>query len=399
MMKTPAAVTQDIARRLSNRWHLDVTGSEATFPHVFPLGQPSAADLRADYAAVHSLTVQWQEWAKEHSIALVYRTRVATGGTRQTVPTHAQVQSIDHAAAIVGGPWPERLKRSRRRLAILREHYPLVAEPAKAIRLLDPYSVVDFELLLTVADWYLAEPTRAHGITPRQVPIPGVHGKWLESHRAGVLALTGLDELGLLPAHPQRIHFTYLDPAHRAAGSRVHDSATVGDSFEPAYVPDVVVISENKDTAIHFPELTGGISVEGVGRGGRTVASFPWIREAPVVVYWGDMDRDGYEILNGYRIDFDRDIDSILMDSATYEEFEPFGTSHDQNGRELPPGNPRPVPRLRPDELAVYERLIDAQHQAHRRVEQERIPLARALHDVRRLMDEGVSRTSQGQQG
>jgi hypothetical protein len=73
----------------------------------------------------------------------------------------------------------------------------------------------------------------------------------------------------------------------------------------------VVVISENKDTAIHFPELAGGLIVEGVGRGGRTVASFPWIREAPLVVYWGDMDRDGYEILNGYRIDFDRDLDSI----------------------------------------------------------------------------------------
>ena len=143
----------------------------------------------------------------------------------------------------------------------------------------------------------------ARGLTPRQVPIPGVHAKWLQAHRAAVLALTGLDDLGLLANHPARIHFTYLDPDHRADGRRLHDSATVGDTFTPAYQPEVVVISENKDTAIHFPELAGGLIVEGVGRGGRTVASFPWIREAPLVVYWGDMDRDGYEILNGYRIE------------------------------------------------------------------------------------------------
>lgn len=146
------------------------------------------------------------------------------------------------------------------------------------------------------------------------------------------------DLLGLLPAHPARIHFTYLDPAHRVTGRRVHDSATVGDAFSPVYRPEVVVISENKDTAIHFPSLAGGISVEGVGRGGRTLAAFEWIKHAPTVVYWGDIDRDGYEILEGYRADFDRDLDSILMDMRAYEEFEPFGTDTDQNGRELAAG-------------------------------------------------------------
>lgn len=103
----------------------------------------------------------------------------------------------------------------------------------------------------------------------------------------GVQALTGIDDLGLLPGHPPRIHFTYLDPGHLGAGGRVHDSATTGDSFRPAYQPEIVVFSENKDTAIHFPPLAGGISVEGVGKDGKTPASFPWIRDAPVLVYWG----------------------------------------------------------------------------------------------------------------
>jgi len=99
-------------------------------------------------------------------------------------------------------------------------------------------------------------------------------------------------------------------------------------------------------------------------------------------VYWGDMDRDGYEILDGYRADFGRDIDSILMGPEAYEAYEPFGTELDRTGKVLQPGNPRPVVRLRSEERSLYLRLLDPQHTGHRRVEQERIPLARALEEV-----------------
>lgn len=385
-MKTPQAVTEDIRRRLSGKWHSHLVGDEDAFPHSFPLGRPATADLRADYSAVHTETVQWQDWAKANEVVLDYENRTAKGGTTQAVPTHARVASIDQAAAIAGRDWPDRLARAHQRLGVLRDKYPQLGDVGKALRTLDAYQDVDFGLLLSVADWYRADPARANlGVTPRQVPIPGVHAKWLQSHRRGVQALTGIDDLGLLPGHPPRIHFTYLDPAHLAAGGRVHDSATAGDRFTPAYVPEIVVISENKDTAIHFPPLAGGISVEGVGKGGKTPASFPWIRNALVVVYWGDIDRDGYEILDGYRADFGRDIDSILMGPEDYEAYQNFGTELDQTGRALQPGSPRPVKGLRAEERTVYLRLLDPHHTGHRRVEQERIPLARALEEVELL--------------
>jgi hypothetical protein len=393
-LKTPQAVTEDIRRRLSGKWHECLAGGEVGFPHDFPLGKVSTTDMRGGYRAVYTLTVEWQDWARQHGVEVAYEPRVATGGTRQMVPTRVRVDSVDRAAAIAGDGWPDRLARGRDRLSVLSDSYPGLLDPSRLIRLIDSYSPVDFSLLLTVAGWYLEDPTRALGVTPRQVPIPGVHAKWLQAHLPAVRVLTGLDDLGLLPDHPQRIHFTYLDPAHRAAGGRVHDSATVGDTFLPAYLPQVVVISENKDTAIHFPPLERAISVEGVGRGGSTVASFPWIRDAPVVVYWGDIDKDGYEILNGYRVDFDRDLDSILMDPTTYESFEQYGTNLDKNGRELLPDVARVVDRLRPDEKAVYLRVLDPQPAGHRRVEQERIPLAQALDAVRLLARTGASPVS-----
>lgn len=386
-MKTPDAVLADIERRMRTHWHSHLVGTTEMFPHAFPLGRAAVSDLR-DYAAIHARTVEWQDWARGHDVELDYENRVAQGRTRQAVPTHVRVRNIDHAAAIVRGAWPDRLARGRDRLIVLRDRFQHVAEVDRLLRLVDTYTETDFGLLVTVADWYREDPTRAGlGVTPRQVPIPGVHAKWLQNHVAGVQALTGLDDLGILPRHPARIHFTYLDPGHRASGERVHDSATVGDAFTPAYMPEVVVISENKDTAIHFPPLPGGISIEGVGRGGKTLAAFPWIRHAPLVVYWGDIDRDGYEILDGYRTDFDRDIHAILMGTVTYEAFEMFGTDLGQHGKPLKPGKPRAVDRLRSDERAVYLQVLDAAHPGHRRVEQERIPLAHALEAVNRVRE------------
>lgn len=383
-MKTPAQVVGDITRRLANNWHTHIAGTGEAFPHAFPLGRPTAADLNADYAAFYARTVEWQDWAKTHEVALTYETRLAKGGTRQTVPTHVTISNIDQAAAIVTGEWPARLAQGRHRLAVLHERYPHVEDRARTLRLIDKYKPVDFDLLTAVADWYLEDPARAVlGVTPRQVPLPGVHAKWLQGHKAGVQALTGLHDLGILPPHPARIHFTYLDPDHRATGARIHDSATVDDTFTPAYQPQIVVISENKDTAIHFPPIKGGIAVEGDGFGGKTAAKFPWLTGAPRLYYWGDIDGHGFEILNGYRAD-GLPVTSILMDPATYETYQRYGTNTDKNNAVLKPGEPKPLPHLTDTERDLYHRLLDPTHTGHRRIEQERIPLGIALEAVLR---------------
>lgn len=130
--------------------------------------------------------------------------------------------------------------------------------------------------------------------------IEGLHAKWLNNRHALISEFAGLDGLGL-PPHPAGIHFTYLNPDHRAVDGRVHDSATVGDQMSLTCRPRVVVISENKDAAIHFPDGPGGVAVEGGGRGGGTAAAFDWVSQAPAAFYRGEMDAAGLEILDGFR--------------------------------------------------------------------------------------------------
>lgn len=160
-----------------------------------------------------------------------------------------------------------------------------------------------------------------------------------------------------------------------------------GDSFTPVYAPGVVIISENKDTAINFPELPGTISVEGVGKGGRTFAAFDWLVDAPVVIYWGDMDADGLEILDGFRA-AGVPARSILMGRASFDRWERYGTNVDKKGAALTAREPRPVPHLTDEERKLYLDLVHPSWSRKRRIEQERIPLAVALAEVLAASDD-----------
>ncbi|WP_433270852.1 Wadjet anti-phage system protein JetD domain-containing protein [Actinosynnema sp. CS-041913] len=375
-MKTPSTVLADVRRRLDRTWPADVAGTATSWPHRFAIGAPTKTQLESGWTNTYQpLIRQWRDWAKAQPVILdTEPRRVHT--TVQDIPTHVEVAALSTAAQVAGGDWPHRLDRARGRLLLLTQRFPYVGGLDRILKALNSYSELDFELVLKVSEWFRTNDVS--GLTPRQVPVPGVHAKWLNTRHAMIAELSGRESLGLLPRHPARVHFTYLDPVHRASGARSHDSATVGDSFIPAYQPELVIISENKDTAIHFPPLPGAIAVEGEGFGGKTAAALPWLTGAPHLYYWGDIDSHGYEILNGWRSD-GVPVQSVLMDLDTYDAFEPFGTNVDRNGQALRPGNPKPLSHLTSVERAVYHRLLDPGWTGNRRIEQERIPLSTAV--------------------
>jgi hypothetical protein len=383
-VKNPEQILDDVARRLNNTWAATLAGTAETsaWPHAFPIGEPTPTEIRAGFPAIVRLVAAWRAWEAQHGLRLRYRERRILG-TDQELPTHVPVPDLDTAVRLCAGEWPARIARAQRRAAVLADRYPHLAGPDRTLAAVDKLSDVDFDLLCRAADWFAGND--ATGLTPRQVPIAGLHAKWLNTRQVLVRDLAGVGDLSLAPPHPPRIHFTYLDPGHRAADRRVHDSATVGDRVQLPYRPQVVIISENKDTAIHFPALAGGVSVEGVGRGGGTAAAFDWIVEARRIFYWGDMDADGLEILDGFRA-AGVPATSLLMDPTAYLAWERFGTDVDKHGKPLGPRPARPVRNLTGPERALYHQLISPAWNRHRRIEQERIPLNEALEQVYRCV-------------
>ncbi|MFJ2300643.1 Wadjet anti-phage system protein JetD domain-containing protein [Oerskovia paurometabola] len=384
--KTPNDIMGLLGRRLNNEWHKFAAGADFPWEPRVTLGSIPAAAAARDLPRYARWTADWRAWAAQHDVELEIRTQ-RVSGTSQQFPFAVVIPDIDTAVRLLGAPWPGQLLRGAQRAHALREASETAADPhlrARAVRETAGWSTVDFDMLLRVVAYCASNDTT--GLTPRQVPVEGVHAKWLNTSHSLVAALAGRDSLGLAPAHPSVVHFTYLDPSHLAAGGRRHDSHAVGDVANLPYPPTVVLICENKDTAVTFPSVLGGIAVQGNGSGAGALAATPWIASAPLVVYWGDIDTDGLEILSQFRA---RDIvhHSMLMDTAAFDHWQQFGTAYDKKARLIEPRSPRPDLHLTDSERDLYKMLLNPAHIGPRRIEQERIPLKSARMTLEALIN------------
>lgn len=392
-MKTPEEITTQIAKRVADSWQDDACrpyGSgdppKSAWPHTFAIGALSKAELQAQFSQIAAATNRWRQWARDHDTMLTTATRIVHS-TNQQIPTHATVPNAQVAAAIVGGPWSEQLTRGHERATLLAREFPALtpAELAKVVRTTIEWTDTDIELVIAAGHWFTAND--ATGLTPRQVPLEGFHAKWLNTGQTIVSVLCGKPELGLVTRHPSVVNFTYLDPEHRRVG-RHHDSAVIGDAMTPAYMPRVVIITENKDTAVGFPEVAGGIAVQGHGKGARAVASLEWIRHCPLVVYWGDIDSDGYEILDEHR-GCGLDAVSILMTPDTLREYQRFASPTDRKGVVVTAREPKRLTHLSPPEQEAYA-ITCGRDGVAVRIEQERIPLRLAQQHIETLLNDGL---------
>lgn len=412
----PSAIHEVLSVRIAKRWHLDIAAEHVTpanpaatadvdpgsdpgsepgvWPMRVPLGSPTSRALEADWHRLQPAILELRRWATAHGLTVRDDIRRVFGAS-QAIPVGVDVPDLPTAARIVGNDFPELLATANERapqlLMRLSAHTatgsPELASELRGLlagllRKTTSWPELDFAILLKVSDWFAEDPGRARGLTPRQVPIPGVHAKWLNSRGDQVRKLAGVADLGLADTHPARIHFTYLDPAYRAdSTNRAHDSASVGDAVTLPYRPRIVIISENKDTAVNFPHLDRAVSVEGVGKGGGTAAAFDWIRNAETLIYWGDIDADGLEILDGFRA-AGLPARSILMDGPTWGRYAHLGTDTHPDGRRIAARKPASVPHLTEAERELYLALCSPERSGFRRLEQERIPLTVALEAV-----------------
>jgi len=384
-MKQIAEIERRITQHIAAQWAEEITaelnGAEHWWPRRYALGRPDAGDLDAGFGGLIDLVDEWRRWSSERGAQLVEQ-NVRIAGATHALPSHIVITDLDHAALTAGAGWPERVARGRQTAGIVAGRFPHRSEVLpQTLRSTAGWTDVDIALLCSAAEWFATGS--GAGLSPREVPLEGFHSKWLETRIAVVSLLAGVADLGLRPRHPSRVHFTYLDPDYLASGSRRYDSATVGDSFWPAYTPELVIICENKDTAIHFPALHRAISVEGAGSGAAAFATFPWISAAPRVIYWGDMDADGLRILAQFRERFP--VKSIFMDVPAYRRWQRFGTDTDKRGNPFTITSASTPQGLEPHEQELWCLLTGREAPGFRRIEQERIPLEEASAILRSL--------------
>ena len=306
----------------------------------------------------------------DDALALVGKTREAARFATLVVSTRAQNDNLL--------PWLER-------------------RPLLALELTDAWV-----RLLAVVAWLQAHPRP--GVYLRQVDLPGVDSKFLETNRA---VLAELFDLALPPSaidataiglsqfcrrygfkdKPLRVRLRVLDPAlrllHIGTGSgaqvstqpsgEVIDQPNAADQditltqadFERLDWPvQRVFMTENEVNFLAFPPVPGSVVIFGAGYGFDALAQAAWLQRCPLH-YWGDIDTHGLAILDQLRAHFPH-VQSLLMDRATL-------LAHpNQWGREPQPVL-RDLPRLSAVEAILYNDLRDNRLGKHLRLEQERI--------------------------
>ncbi|WP_454855151.1 Wadjet anti-phage system protein JetD domain-containing protein [Promicromonospora soli] len=333
----------------------------------------------------------WHEWVeawRDVDAARLPGVEVATGGmtvegVRAAIPVELRVTGLDAAVVLVrhlGGPPPADLGPARAVARRLHAAGAVLTPPAlrKACKLPD----ADVGMLARAVEW-LADHPDIGGWTARQLPVPGVHSKWLEANASLLRDVSGRAVRDEVRPRLAVVHLTYADPGYLATGGRRHDAWTTGDVHDIAYAPRTVLVVENRDSRLWFPPLEDALVVEGGGRAAASLlAGVPWVRRAANIVYWGDIDSDGFAILDHFRRVMaapaddgspGRDVSSILMDAAALRRYELLGVSTDQDGRPIPPSSAH-LAGLSADERAAYHAVATAGPAQFRRIEQERIP-------------------------
>lgn len=196
-MKSIDTALAETAKHLAAGWHLDVARTgDSRWPKTVPLGTFSSVEADARYSEVQSWAHEWHKWVQGHEAILRTTTRRIRGIAHLDVPTHLVLEDPDVAAAAVADGWPARLRLARSRAELIVANFP-GADVATALRLAAHLDATDFDLALTAARWFVDNPNLWPGLTPRQVPIAGLHAKWLDSHRPLLKVLACLNDLAL----------------------------------------------------------------------------------------------------------------------------------------------------------------------------------------------------------
>ena len=367
-----------------------------SWPLRLGLKAPSAADLSDCFEAVRDwvrtiadtpqVRIEWREW--NHRVQGMQR-----------LPAAVWIDTLQDALAFIGkGRQAQRFEAVWQQAAAAQPALLawLSRRPIQALDLAERW-----ERLLAVVAWLQAHPRPA--VYLRQVDLPGVDSKFIETHR-GVLAelldlalppeviesdATGVAQFtrrfGFLDK-PVRIRFRPLDPALPCLPGceGLPDITLDAASFAALALPvERVFITENETNFLAFPPAADAIVVFGAGYGWEALARAAWLHRCQLR-YWGDIDTHGFAILDQLR-GFFAHAASFLMDRETL-------LAHRSHWGEEPEPARHDLSRLTTEEAAVYDDLRFDRHQPKLRLEQERIGFGWLCDRLARVaVDNGIA--------
>ncbi len=346
------------------------------FPLRIPLKHPTARELTDHFDDARKWIAALQQAADRHDYTLEWKSfRHRLRGANR-LPVAAIVESPEVALSILCKQ--AEAHRFETLAGQTRESFPelldwLARKPLKALE-----HAGDWPRLLSILGWVRDHPHP--GCYLRQIDLPGVHTKFIETHR-GLLSelldivlpdsaiehsVTGVRQFERrygFRAKPALIRFRLLDRRQHIGGLR--DLTIPLEDFRRLDPPARrIFITENDINGLAFPELPDSLVIFGLGYGLDALKDIPWL-SGREMHYWGDIDTHGFAMLNRLR-GYHPHVRSLLMDEDTLLRHRALW------GHEKRPIQ-RQLPHLTDTEEACYTALRDNRFQENLRLEQEHI--------------------------
>jgi hypothetical protein len=368
---------QDLREQLQKLWRRGrLLGDSTLFPLRLPLRTPAAGDLGARFDRARDWVQNWAQEEAQEKLTLEWREINSRDIGRNRLPAAVLFETRDSALAFIGK------RREGRKFDGLRRQILGVFPQLGSWVEQRPIQALELEAhwprLLAVVGWLRDHPRP--GVYIRQLELPGVDTKFVESHKKVLMELldrvldtgqinehargvAGFESRYGFRAKPAQIRFRLLDPELYLHG--LGDLQVPVADFARLDLPiERVFITENDINGLAFPAYPSALVIFGLGYGLDSLKDAPWLADLPLH-YWGDIDTHGFAMLDQLRGYFPQ-VQAMLMDRGTLLAHEALW------GSEARPTHKR-LPHLNAEESALYEDLCLDRIAPALRLEQERI--------------------------
>lgn len=370
-----------------------ITG-RSPYPVVVRLKGPRSGELASRFDEVRAWVDALKKASKDargKGYRIEYRQAQSRELGRNLVPESAVVDSAEDALYLIRRAGDA--ARFAGMLATAEEMCPtlvsyLERRHVRAIPLSDVW-----EAVARTALWVSRNPMP--GIYARQVDLPGVDTKFFEKNESAIADL--IDALDVIPSQPlanedraksdfeARYGFLSEQPQLRFRPPEgngvfpdcVTDITLPADEFARLSFPKNAVkrvfVTENKVNFLSFPSIPNAMVIWGKGYGCDLIGDAKWLEDA-LIFYWGDIDTNGFAILDRFRSHFP-EAKSFLMDRDTLLSHKKSWVREDTQRRAA-------LTRLDDSEADLYSALLEDRFGEHVRLEQERISYSLVLKAV-----------------
>ncbi|MBL1141862.1 MAG: hypothetical protein HND53_07520 [Proteobacteria bacterium] len=379
MAKTFLLKPEDLTQRLRQRYKKQnkqwLIGN-TNWPISFPLGVPTESQAYEYLNDVQQWQNLWMNWDGEGEIQWVERHWSKLG--KQKLPEKIVIDTPIQITRWVGEEqnW---IKVTQRYQKLINAWPSLTTILSKYFKVLQEYDELDFDRLFAVLEWLIEHPSS--NLYIRQLPIEGIHTKWLINRKSMIAefikTITESDDSNFyqiagLRQEPTMIRIRLLDEQLRDCVSGVGDLSISLDYLKTLILPvEKVYIVENLQTGLAFNDVPGSIVIMGLGYSVDILQEVQLLHDCPIY-YWGDIDTDGFAILNRLRNYFPQ-VQSLLMDESTFLEHEKLW------GSDETPKTSTNLPMLTKAEKKLYDDLCNNRWMKNLRLEQEHISWPYAL--------------------